>query len=721
MSQISNESFEQIWQAKRSRLEKKLQSLSPDPSSDREWQNSVQTLDRKLRSFVTTFARRTRLSLLRKWRFRPGSWSASKGLIDIFLRDVKVVALFASPELGSHQVYRIPASQYHPADIVTLPPGLFLPPVLPGRPIIEVSSGNASFYVGSEVNPQTHVTYTRGYDYWYKDPQQRKFESGDLIPEGLAHRFAALQPLLAETEEGLVFALKVRNERQQKASLTKQLTSLDIREREWSRVRIPMEQVTELLNNAELFELGDLAAPKGLLLAGVPGTGKTFVARTLANTNGCSFHSATLADLKAAHIGGTAHNVRELWNKARSSEPAIIFLDECEGIFARRGGSETDIFGQDLVQTFLAEWDGMRGPSRVWVIGATNRRDLLDDAILSRFGWEMEIRLPDAQARADIVCQEMTALGYKGEIPSELKDLTQGMSGRDLAQLAKKVRAITTPRTPGREDFLKAVGTLRKRGQARVSETSTWANLVLSSDTKSLLQTTCDLLRNAESWETRGVSVPRGILLAGPPGVGKTHVARTIAHEGGLAFITATTADLKAKWIGHSGSQVKHLFERARASAPAIVFLDELDVIAKRRDSGAQDQHTEEIVGQLLQELDGLKDQQGHVFLLGATNHPEKIDSAVLSRMPQRIDLPLPDDAGRVELLKILLRQKSLGFPLDSACEALSAACAGRNWSGRDLRSWVERAERKAVQRAIQSGGPEHFLMLVDDFAEAEL
>ena len=352
----------------------------------------------------------------------------------------------------------------------------------------------------------------------------------------------------------------------------------------------------------------------------------------------------------------------------------------------------------------------------MWVIGATNRRDLLDDAILSRFGWELDVRLPDAAARSAIFRQEMEALGFTGPIPAELADLTQGMSGRDLSGFAKRVRANTTPRTPLDEDFLKTLETLRQRTRPDVSSAATWANLVLDVETKSMLQTTCDLLRHAEAWEARGVSVPRGILLTGPPGVGKTQVARTMAFESGLAFVTASTADIKAKWVGHSGSQVKQLFEKARSNAPAIVFLDEVDIVAKRRGSGSNDQHQEEIVGQLLQELDGLRAHQGHVFLLAATNHPEDVDAALLSRLPQRISLPLPDRASCVQMLGILLQEKPISHPLREACELLAQQCASMNWSGRDLRSWVERAEQRAVQRAVLEGGPNHYELRLSDF-----
>lgn len=718
MSQNRDQALDQFWEAKRNRLQQELSILSTTASSDQEWQNWVALLERKLRAFVTKSARSARFSLLKQWRLRTGSLHASKGLIDIFLRDFQVVALFASPDLKANEVYRVPASRYYPAEIITLPQNLVLPPVSPGKPIIEVTSGNASFYVGSETNPQSGVSYSRGYGFWFQDTEKRRYESGDLIPESLAKCFGDVLALLLETEGRLRNALQMKGKRERKTVLNRQLADLSSRSQAWSRVQVPTEQIMDLLRNAELFEAGDPAASKGLLLTGVPGTGKSLIARTLAETSGCSFHHASLADLKAAHIGGTAKNVRDLWAKARSGEPAIIFLDECEGVFARRGGSDTDIFGQDLVQTFLAEWDGVKGSSRVWVIGATNRRDLLDDAILSRFGWELEVRLPDRAARINILRQELEALGSTGEIPAVVGEMTQGLSGRDLSLFARRVRANTTPRVPELGDFTKALEAVRKRSQPRLGAATTWADLVLDKETKSLLQTTCDLLRNAEAWTARGVSVPRGVLLTGPPGVGKTHIGRTLAHESGLAFIAASTADIKAKWVGHSGSQVKQLFERARANAPSIVFLDELDVIARRRDGGVPDQHQGEIIGQLLQELDGLKQQQGHVFLLAATNHPDEIDPAILSRLPQRIDLPLPDLSARKEMLRNLLRQKILDFTLDEACETLAIACDRNHWSGRDLRSWVERAEQRAVHRAIQDGGPDHFRIRVTDFLD---
>ena len=488
----------------------------------------------------------------------------------------------------------------------------------------------------------------------------------------------------------------------------------------WRRIHLPERQKLDLLRRAEFFERGDPAAPSGLLLSGPSGTGKTLVARTLADTLNCDFQMLSLADLKEQNLGASGKRVQQVWNRARDHRPAILFLDECEGVLGRRGAAETDVIATDIVEAFLPEWDGIRRGSGVWVIGATNRRDMLDDAILSRFGWEMELALPSAEDRRNILIQEIQALGITTEVPEEMTMLTQGMSGRDLQQLAKAIRSIAYPKDPTKENFLEAVSSARRAHNTRVDQTASWETLVLDAASLDRLKLICTLLHDAENWHAQGVAIPRSLLMVGPSGVGKTQIARTLANESGLTFLAATTADVKANFLGQSGNRVKQLFERARTNSPAILFLDELDIIAPDRAvMGGGDPLTDEIVGQLLQEIEGVRAQDSQVFLLAATNHLERIDAAVRSRFQERMVVPLPDRDARIRLLTVMLACKKLDFPAQDGAVLLADLTEGWNWSGRDLEGWVSRAEQKALLEAIRAGGPEHYVIKMDDFEVA--
>jgi SpoVK/Ycf46/Vps4 family AAA+-type ATPase len=477
------------------------------------------------------------------------------------------------------------------------------------------------------------------------------------------------------------------------------------------------EQAIEILKMVELFRNNDPAKPQGLLLKGVPGTGKTLLASVVAELLGCNFVRASLADLKHPHLGQSGQLVRALWKDAREKSPSVIFVDECESVFGKRGAAETDVVATDVVQTFLSEWNGK--DKDVWIIGATNRRDMLDEAIVSRFDRELEISLPNEELRAEILRREMNEVGVDGAIPDEVGNLTQGMSGRDLAQLAKKVRALAHPRSPQAQDFIAAIHSARGAGNTPVDREASWDTLIVDAHTLDKLQTVCALLRDPEGWRKQGVTIPSGLLLVGPPGTGKTEVARTIANESGLAFFGVTTGDVKGPYVGHSVNRVKNLFERARSSAPAIIFLDELDIVAPTRTEGQHDTAQEEIVGQLLQEINGIRRQDSHVFLLAATNHSERVDPAILSRLQEQIEIPLPDDGCRARFIRLVLDGKKKTFPIEYACDVLVSQSAGM--SKRDIGNWVARAEQKAIRRATALGGPEHFSLTMEDFVEQQV
>lgn len=483
----------------------------------------------------------------------------------------------------------------------------------------------------------------------------------------------------------------------------------------WQSVVVAPDVKTRLMSLAKHFSDGSAAASRGLLLYGPPGTGKTLIAKKLAESMGCAFFPLSLPDLKAGYIGQSGERVKELWQRALAQPRSVIFVDECEGVFGRRGGVETDSFSAEIVTAFLAQWDGFTKQTTVWVVGATNRRDLIDPAILSRFGEEVEVGLPNEQQRINILQNELARKGISSALPAEAGELTQGMAGRDLETLAGRLAREQAGTEISAEVLARYTEAFRKQGSSKTDGNATWENLILPDAVLKELKNTAGLLLHAEAFSKRGINVPKGMLLYGPPGTGKTQIARTLANETGLRFIAASTAEMKAGFIGQSGQKVRELFERARDSAPCLLFLDELDIVAPARGSANDsDQFTQEIVGQLLQEMDGVRPNTQPVFVLAASNRIDQIDSAILSRFQKRIEIPVPDVAGRQQLLQVMLSTKPTSFDIGEAAKHLADLASGM--SGRDLRNWIEQAEQHAVGRALEQGNPEAATILLEDF-----
>lgn len=483
----------------------------------------------------------------------------------------------------------------------------------------------------------------------------------------------------------------------------------------WDDVVVPNATLARLLSLVEMFGNRDPAAPRGILLYGPPGTGKTLIARKIAAMTESHLIAASVPDIKADHVGGSAKLVRDLWQKARSHSRTVFFIDECEGVFAKRGSTSADRYTDEIVQAFLAEWDSGASGRGTLVIGATNRRDLLDPAILSRFGTEVEIPLPDKDGRFRILMRELSAVTTSPVHLGTVLDATAGMSGRDLASLVKDARTAAYPGPVTELHLSAAVERIRGRGATKVSATATWETLILPPAIEEELKATCSMLKHAESAKRQGIAVPRAILLYGPPGTGKTQVARTIANAAGLSFIAVTTADLKGAYVGHSGKNVKDLFERARSSSPAIVFIDEIDVIASARGHGSgQDSYTREIVAQLLQELDGVKATTSEVFVLAATNRREDIDSAILSRFATQMEVPLPNEDARKRITKSLLGAQPLAKDFEAVWVFIGPFTEGL--SGRDLRDLVATAGQRAFLRAVKEGTPDAVAISERDF-----
>jgi transitional endoplasmic reticulum ATPase len=244
-------------------------------------------------------------------------------------------------------------------------------------------------------------------------------------------------------------------------------------------------------------------------------------------------------------------------------------------------------------------------------------------------------------------------------------------------------------------------------------ERLTWNDLIIEDALREKLTTYCEILRAAEAFRQRGVTTPKGLLFYGPPGTGKTQTARVLAAQSGCAFVGCTTADIKQGWIGHSGQKVKELFAGARATAPTILFIDELEAITNDLDS-SPDTITAELTAQLLQEIDGIQTHPQAVFLIGASNEPDRINRALFNRFTEKIEYPLPSFEQRTRLLDIGHRTLTVNTSRAALLEYLAGLSDGA--SGRELRTMVERATIRAISRAREQGRSLDFALTPSDF-----
>lgn len=475
----------------------------------------------------------------------------------------------------------------------------------------------------------------------------------------------------------------------------------------WEQVHLPLDVKINLMEQCERIIGGESQTPESLLLTGPPGTGKTFLCSQIGKMVGWKFYRITPADLKKGFLGQSGQATQQLWADIRR-QPSVLMLDECDGIFSKRGSMDSDRLTGEIVQAFLSEWNGVSAD--VWVIGTTNRPDSIDTAIRSRFAQTINIPLPGKAARRGIL--EDNIAGTVDEQTLELMaSNTQGLSGRVIRQIAGRVASLPLPVSA--EGAMQEVRLIRAQLNTRVDGEATWDRLVLREEKLNSLKTVCALLRDADEWAAKGVSIPKGTIVYGAPGTGKTQIARTIANQSGLSFVAASLADVKGTHIGESANLVKALFEKARSAAPAILFLDEIDLIAPSRSSRSKDSFTGEITSQILQEMDGITLHKENVFVLAATNNLDAIDPAILSRFQNQVEIPLPDREGKIRLILQTLEGKPLAFDPHAEAEKIVSKLNG--YAGRDIVNMVRRAELRAVQRAVSEGGPEKLAFRLDD------
>ena len=501
------------------------------------------------------------------------------------------------------------------------------------------------------------------------------------------------------------------------------------------------EMIELPLKHPELFDRLGIDAPKGVLLHGPPGTGKTMLAKAVANESDAYFISINGPEIMSKYYGESEKAIRDIFDEAEKNAPTIIFLDEIDSIAPKRAEVTGEV-ERRVVAQLLSLMDGLKSRKNVIVIGATNRPEALDLALRrpGRFDREIELRVPDTEGRLEIFQIHTRGMPLTEDVNlRDLAQITYGFVGADIAALCREAAMsalrrilpklnLKEPQIPKelldtlqvtRVDFEEAMKEVQPSAIREILieiPNVSWDDVGGLEDVKCLLKEAVEWpLKNPESYRDIGVEAPKGVLLYGPPGTGKTLLAKAIAHESDANFITAKGSDLLSKWYGESEKRIAEVFMRARQVAPSIVFLDELDSLAPIRGiSAGEPQVTARILNQLLSEMDGLEELRG-VVVIGATNRPDIIDPALIrpGRFDELILVPIPDKGARREILKVHTKKMALAEDVD--IEELVDLTD--QYTGADLAAICKKAGRYALREELHAKNvkQKHFLKAIAD------
>ncbi|WP_174589789.1 CDC48 family AAA ATPase [Methanocella conradii] len=465
---------------------------------------------------------------------------------------------------------------------------------------------------------------------------------------------------------------------------------------EVQRVR---EMIELPMKHPELFQQLGIEPPKGVLLHGPPGTGKTLLAKAVANECGAEFFSIAGPEIMSKYYGESEQRLREIFENARENAPSIIFIDELDSIAPRREEVTGEV-ERRVVAQLLTMMDGLEERGQVVVIGATNRVDAVDPALRrgGRFDREIEIGVPDAHDRLEILQIHTRGMPLDNVNLEKLASITHGFVGADLAGLAKEAAMkalrrylpnIDLDKEIPREfleqmrvtnaDFFDALKDVQPSAMREIfiEPTQTrWSDVGgLEEAKQEIIETIEWPLKNPRKFADMGIKPPKGIVLYGPPGTGKTLLAKAVANESEANFISIRGPELLSKWVGESEKAVRETFRKARQVAPAIIFFDELDALTPARAAGEGGMQNVErsVVNQLLTELDGLVELEG-VVVIGATNRPDIIDPALMrpGRFDRLVYVGPPSAEGRVSIFKIHTRYSELEDKLGRMLKGLN-------------------------------------------------
>ncbi len=448
---------------------------------------------------------------------------------------------------------------------------------------------------------------------------------------------------------------------------------------------LKVREMIELpLRHPEIFEKLGIEAPKGVLLYGPPGTGKTLLAKAVANESNAHFISISGPEIMSKFYGESEARLREIFKEAREKSPSIIFIDEIDSIAPKREEVTGEV-ERRVVSQMLSLMDGLESRGKVIVISATNRPNAIDPALRrpGRFDREIEIRVPDKKGRKDILAIHSRNMPLTDDVNiDKLASVSHGYVGADLEYLCKEaamkclrrllpVLDLQEEKLPPEtldklivngDDFSKALMEVIPSGMREVfieNPDVKWEDIGGLEDVKRELQEAVEWpMKYPGLYDKLGHKMPRGILLHGVSGTGKTLLAKAVATESEANFISVRGPELLSKWVGESERGIREIFKRARQSSPCVIFFDEIDSIAPIRGAGGETQVSERVVSQLLTELDGMENMHG-VVVLAATNRADMIDPALLrpGRFDKIIQIPLPDKGSRKKILEITAKE----------------------------------------------------------------
>ncbi len=452
------------------------------------------------------------------------------------------------------------------------------------------------------------------------------------------------------------------------------------------------EMIEIPLKRPELFEKLGIAPPKGVLMHGPPGTGKTLLAKAVASESDAHFIAINGPEIMSKYVGGSEENLREYFEEAEENSPSIIFIDELDAIAPKREETNGETERRTVAQ-LLTLMDGLKSRGQVVVIGATNRPDSLDPALRrpGRFDREIEIGVPDSEERKEVLEIHTRNMPLAEDVDlDKIANTTHGFVGADLESLCKEaamrvVRRIL-PEIQNDEEIPKEVmekivvtGNDFKNAQKEIQPSALrevlvqipdikWDDVGGLEDVKQELKEAVEWpLKHPETFKRLGIRPPKGTLLYGIPGTGKTLLAKAVASESEANFISVKGPELLSKWVGESEKGVREVFRKAKQAAPTVIFFDEIDAIASTRSGNDTDSGvTKRVVNQLLTEMDGLEELQD-VAIIAATNRPDILDAGLMrpGRFDRHIQVKEPDEEARLSIFKVHTKDMPLAKDVD--------------------------------------------------------